>query len=314
MNVKENGYMRLKTAPLAAALVLSLFFTAAFFFVIAEVDAFLRGIFPDIFWQFEEREAFLNAIRPWGYASLCAVIVLIIAGFVSKRRKIALLGSISLFLPTFGYFALAMFFLAGIGIIRVLWYPIMSISPDVLDSCTIVYAPFLLLPGVTAIAMGLMIAGIFMFLMGVATWLYGKLTNREVLDFSAYMYSRHPQYLGYILWSYGVLIYTVFKPYVKGAMYPPPTLFWTISTLTVIAIALREEIDMDKRYGETYQAYRRRVPFLLPLPKFVNGFLRALHSKIIGKVYPENNREIVFLILLWLFISIVISLPFSLWT
>ncbi|KUO41883.1 MAG: hypothetical protein APU95_03965 [Hadesarchaea archaeon YNP_N21] len=69
---------------------------------------------------------------------------------------------------------------------------------------------------------------------------------------------------------------------------------------------------MGKRYGEAYQAYRRKVPFLLLLPKFVNEFLGALHTKIIGKVYPENNREIFFLMLLWFFISVVVSLPFSL--
>jgi hypothetical protein len=51
-----------------------------------------------------------------------------------------------------------------------------------------------------------MALGLIIFLLGVFTWLYGKFKGIRIIDFWIYRYSRHPQYFGFLLWSYGLTI------------------------------------------------------------------------------------------------------------
>ena len=64
-----------------------------------------------------------NHIRLIGFLCLAVVALLMIAGLVLERRGLSSLGAVAFFLPTFGYFAGYMFFLAGLGLVRVLWLP-----------------------------------------------------------------------------------------------------------------------------------------------------------------------------------------------
>jgi hypothetical protein len=65
-------------------------------------------------------EAFMRSshVRLIGYSCLAVVVVLILAGFVTERTALSSLGAIALFPPTFGYSAVYVFFLAGLGILR----------------------------------------------------------------------------------------------------------------------------------------------------------------------------------------------------
>ncbi|MEM2224398.1 MAG: isoprenylcysteine carboxylmethyltransferase family protein [Acidilobaceae archaeon] len=65
-----------------------------------------------------------------------------------------------------------------------------------------------------------------------------------MVDFWTYKYSRHPQYLGFILWSYSLLIFVSSKTYVRGAFTTPPALIWLISSMLIIGIALFEMLEM----------------------------------------------------------------------
>jgi len=55
-----------------------------------------------------------------------------IAGFMVRKSYLSTIGSVGLYLPTFGYFAFTMFFLAGVGVLRALWFPLLDLSPKVL--------------------------------------------------------------------------------------------------------------------------------------------------------------------------------------
>jgi protein-S-isoprenylcysteine O-methyltransferase Ste14 len=285
------------------------------------INEFLLKVFPDCFWDFEKVRETIDLVRPWGYAMLATVIGLIALGFVTKRELLSVFGSVTLYLPIFGYFAFQMFFLAGVGVLRALWFPLLDISPTTLKLGHIVYVPYFILSlplsivvhGDVSVAMALvsMSVGLFTFFIGVATWLYGKFIGKEIIDFWIYRYSRHPQYLGFLLWSYGLLLLATFAPYPKGGYVPRPTLPWLFSSLIVIGVALQEETQMVKMHGEKYVEYRRRVPFMVRLPRVLVAFITA-PMRLLSKNHPENAKEVICTVLTYLIILVLLSIPLTL--
>ena len=277
---------------------LSVLFSIALFYLTLEVphiiDGFLRNYFRDVFWDIEAREALLNGLRPLGYISIGLVAILILLGYIIDKGYLSLIGSWALYLPTFGYFAFAMFFLAGVGVLRTIWLPLIEYYPNVLEWGNLVLLPFIIINSVfygevsTTIALYIIFAGLLLFSVGVATWLYGRYWGDEIIQFWIYKYIRHPQYLGYILWSYGILILVYFMPHIKGALSIMPSYPWLISTLIIIGIALNEEIKLINVYGERYITYMLKTSFMLPLPSKVSTIIlwptRIRHGKIVDKI------------------------------
>jgi len=287
------------------------------------LNSVLRGYFPDIYWEPESIEALMNYARPIGYACLVVVIALILVGFMTDRIRLSSLGSFAFFLPAFGYFAASMFFLTGIGILRVMWLPFWDSSPTLLKLGDISYLPSwiimypLRLLGVEGIQLhntgnslaSLVVGvGLLIFCVSTFTWLYGKFENRKVFDFWIYKYSRHPQYLGFILWSYGVMLLTTLAPVPFGGYQPEPSLPWLISTLLVICVALAEEIKMVKQAEESYLAYRRSTPFMLPLPRFLSMIFTAPNRVLLKKDFPENGREVICTFVIYCTILMLLSI------
>ncbi len=299
----------LRGKEFAFALILSAVFTVALFYSTFEAPIFLDKVlhqyFPEVFYDVEAIERVLSILRPVGYTTLTITIVLILLGFMIKKGILASLGSLVLYIPTFGYFAYAMFFLTGLGVLRTLWLPLLELSPSTLKLGCIVYLPFSVVPHAPLIGLVITFIGLFVFLLGVTTWLYGRFKGYEIIDFWIYRYSRHPQYLGFILWSYGLLIFVSNKAYVRGAFTTPPALIWLISTILVIEIALTEELEMKKKYGEKYEEYCRKTPFMIPLPGILTRAIKT-PLKLIGG-YPRSIREIAFAITLYTTIFIAVS-------
>jgi len=310
-------------SKLVVAVILSILFTLAFFYLTFELprilDELLHNFFPDVFWQRELREQVIDAMRPYGYLTLTITLILIVVGFAVKKGYLSILCSITMYLPIFGYFAFAMFFLAGIGVLRVLWLALLEVSPTLLKLGYAVYLPFLFLKlvpdGYNWYSLVQLIAlittglGILIFSLGVTTWLYGKFKGYKIADFWIYKYSRHPQYLGFLLWSYGLLLFIGFQPYTKGAFSTPPTLIWLISSIIVIGVALYEELEMRNRFGEEYINYCKKTPFTLPLPKLLSDFIMA-PSKLLIKGPPRNRMDIA--IILTVYATILIALSYLL--
>ena len=124
-------------------------FTLALVFATEEIPRLLNralsNYVPEIhgLWGPSALEPFVNSMRTVGYVLLGVVVALIIVGFVSKKRGLSSLGSIFLFLPTFGYFAAPMFFLAGLGLLKVGWLPF-SHAEDIMRLGDIVYVPYMI--------------------------------------------------------------------------------------------------------------------------------------------------------------------------
>lgn len=266
-----------------------------------------------------------------GGVAFFAILLLIILGFFLDRRKVALSGSLLAYLPTFHYFSMTMYFLVGIGWLKLLWLPLLypfsyvpiPFSPMKLG--LIVYLPQLALTvilslvgefstdvviqctwGASFILIGV---GLFIFLLGTQAWLYGKSKQKQVIDFWIYRYSRHPQYLGYLLWSYGVM--SLCSYFIGGWGYynPGGGLVWILSALLIICIALREEIEMRDAYGEEYKAYRKQTAFFLPLPRVLRAVITAPVKLLLGKTFPESKREATYIFGLYFVIALLFSLP-----
>ncbi len=315
--------------------VLAFLFTVVLMFLIIEIPKIIHeellNIFPDIHPVIEPDEVnkFLNFVRPIGYLCLIIIFALIILGFVIKKTSLSSTSSFILFLPTFGQFVLGMFFLAGLGILQVLWLPLDTPSVNLLNLGYIINIPYLIIaylifllfplsghsefPYYYAFTYGIIWLGLFVFIIGIIAWFQGYYKKKDIVNFSVYKYSRHPQYLGFLIWSYGVhvLLLIIFRPVPMGYMGLEFSLPWLISALILIAIALNEEIDMKNRYNENYLDYQAKVPFMVPLPKKIKSILLFPMRKMFKKDLPENRKEILFIIMFYGGILILISLFFE---
>ncbi|MEM3465750.1 MAG: hypothetical protein QW566_04675 [Candidatus Jordarchaeales archaeon] len=310
-----------KTRAILFSIILSAVFSYALLYSTLELPIFLNGLMMEATphygaGEWKEAEQFVDSVRPLGYLCLGATLILIILGFTLGRYKLSLLGSASLILPTFSYFASAMFFLSGIGFLRIIWLPVIELSPgssiyekisaasSILELGDIAYLPYDALRTVLSPFDGrsldetlfktIVFAASTLFFASCATWFYARFQGKGFADMLVYKYSRHPQYLSFLAWSYGLLVYDkyVFTP-PRGGYFAPPPLFWVAATLILVGIALREEKDMLGKHGSEYAEYRSRTPFMLPLTKPVGRVLRTPVKLLFKKDYPEKTLEIV---------------------
>ncbi|MEJ2596401.1 MAG: isoprenylcysteine carboxylmethyltransferase family protein, partial [bacterium] len=209
-------------------LILAIIFSVALIFAFIElprwIDSLLQqsGSFPGFDQGAGEENAyrselFINALylRWIGYGSLILVLLFIVLGFVTRKSSWAWAGAFVLFLPVFGQFALSMFFLSGLGILRAGWLPLMETGFPVLNLGLVIYVPYWVLLWFFGlfnwyahdfIAWLFMSFGAFLFVWGVFTWLQNRFGKSKMSTNFLYRYSRHPQYLGWILWSYGFML------------------------------------------------------------------------------------------------------------
>ena len=144
------------------------------------------------------------------------------------------------------------------------------------------------------------------FWLGVLTWLYGKFKDCGVVDFWVYKYSRQPQYLGYLLWSYGLLLFVEFGSYVFGAFKTPPTIIWLVSAMIIVGVALHEEKKMEEKYGEKYERYWDRVPFMLPMPRTLSKLI-TLPSRLVNGRRPMSGRSIAAVLIVYTIVLVALS-------
>lgn len=318
---------------IALLIGLAIVFTIGLSFATLEIPRLLvevlRPIMPDPGYDPAAVEQLIQQyhLRAIGYACLGIILALIVAGFAARKKGLSSAGAVLMFLPTFGYFAGSMFFLAGIGILRVPWMPIWSASYDLLKLGDIVYLPYMIVTYPLFLLFGspisgadfrriigvlILAIGLFIFLLGTITWLYGKYQKKEVIDFWMYKYSRHPQYVGFIVWSYGVMVLAALTPVVRGGVNPGASLPWVVSSLVIIGIAMNEEITMVKKYGSAYLRYQERVPLMLPVGRFISSLLSAPCRIVFRTDMPQNRTQIAVVLLIYFLLLSLLSLPFVL--
>jgi protein-S-isoprenylcysteine O-methyltransferase Ste14 len=272
----------------------------------------------------DETEIFLRAhhVRWIGYGSLAVVAALIIGGLITEKRGLAAAGAVAFFLPVFGQFAFSMFFLAGLGLLRFLWMPLLDLSYDVMRLGDAIWLPYMVpvwLAGVAGfdirdpLIYALMGGGILIFLLGTVAWLEVRSRGAATAMTSVYRLSRHPQYLGWIIWSYGLALYLSlhsmhFQFKIRWGI--GNSLPWLIATLVIVGVALLEEIRMRREQGESYAAWARRTPFLLPLPRWLAAAIGAPMRLLLRRQRPETGRQVAMVVALYAALLVLASVPF----
>ncbi len=256
-------------------------------------------------------------LRWIGYGSLFLVAVFIILGYATRKTAWAWVGAFALFLPVFGQFALSMFFLAGLGILRVGWFPFWDISFKVLELGNAIYIPYWILMWIGRqfdwyahyfLSYLFMILGSLIFVWAVLLWLRARSTDNPVASNRLYRFSRHPQYLGWIIWSYGLMIFSSLENQMKKSWSVPASLPWLLATMVIIGICMLEEIRMKKLYGENYEKYRQKTPFLFPLPKWLKSAFLFPIRLIFRKDWPETRSQVAGTVVIYTICFMLLSL------
>jgi len=325
----------MKTSKKLMVAVLAIVFTIGLTYASVELPHQLSKILLktidtpgyDATYHADETEAFIGGhhLRWIGVAGLILTALLIVVGLIAERRGLAAVGALLFFLPVFGHFAASMFFLAGLAMLRVVWLPILEISHEVLSMGDVVYLPYatVVYPLVNLgldirdhLPWPVMGLGIGIFVISTIVWMTARIEGRGVAASWMYRISRHPQYLGWILWSYGLLLYVLRHSelyHFKISWGMPSSLPWLISTMVIIGVAMVEEIKMAEANGESYLSFRDRTPFLLPLPSWLSTFIAAPMRFVLRRPWPENGLQVAVVVALYTLILVTASLPFALW-
>jgi protein-S-isoprenylcysteine O-methyltransferase Ste14 len=257
-----------------------------------------------------------NHVQLIGYGCLALMILAGLVGLMARKSWLASLGSFGLILPVYAYFILHMSFLAGLGVVTVLWAPFWG---ELVRLGDIVYLPYMAVvypASLLGVDIRITIAALFadlglaIFILGVLAWFYARLQEKDTADFWLYRYTRHPQYLGWVLWSYGLMLRVgLRRDTAFQAANPGASLLWVISTLIIICVALSEEVQMQRRAGSAYENYRQATPFFIPLPGFLGRTISAPFRWVTGKAWPENGWDLVKTFVVYLVLVVLLSFP-----
>lgn len=103
------------------------------------------------------------------------------------------------------------------------------------------------------------LAGFIFFLAGLVSLLKGQ---GDVVATKLYSVVRHPQYLGFIIMTWGISIMCV--QHMGLIRHIPHS--WFLMALAYVLLACYEEWYLLKKHAKEYQEYRRKVPFIFPIP------------------------------------------------
>jgi protein-S-isoprenylcysteine O-methyltransferase Ste14 len=279
-----------------------------------EVDQLNREIYSGI-----DRFMATNKIRVIGYTFIVILLLLAAVGLFTDKKSLASLGSVGFILPIYAYFLLHMSFLAGLGILTALWSPFWG---NLIRLGDIVYLPYMILVypfsligiDIRRFLVGLFISlGLFLFITGVLAWFFAKYMKKPTADFWIYRFTRHPQYLGWIFWSYGIMLRVAQRhDTALNITNPGASLTWVISTLIIICVAISEEIHMQQLHIQEYNEYCRQVPFMLPIPSFISQIISAPLRFILRKSQPDTKWDLIWVFFIYIWLVILFSLPFVL--
>jgi protein-S-isoprenylcysteine O-methyltransferase Ste14 len=112
--------------------------------------------------------------------------------------------------------------------------------------------------------------GLSIYIAGLYQILTHTAKSRKLLKSGLYSIARHPQYLGLFLWSLGFAV--LGQRIINYIM-------WLTLCYSYLLLSEYEEKDLIKKYGDEYEEYRRKVPFIIPNP-FAHRFNRLKISTL----------------------------------
>lgn len=102
----------------------------------------------------------------------------------------------------------------------------------------------------------------FIILAGALLIVYGWVVihnaKKELVTSGVYSFVRHPQYLGFLLTTIGMLV--------QWATIPT-LVMWPVLAILYYRLAKREEREMQEKFGEQYLNYKKKVPMFFPHPR-----------------------------------------------
>lgn len=316
------GLNKSKLLPHFTFISLAILFTISLFYLTLEFHNLLNKVLIAVFPGTSFPITYSPVFNIIGSICLSIIMIIIILGFIVKKLILSKVGSLILFLPTFAHFFMVMFLLMGLQGLQIILLPLDSSEFNILALGSIIKLPYIIIDylasfssngdlTITYFCYGIILIGLIIFTFGVIAWLQGVIKRKKIVDFSIYRYSRHPQFFGYLLWSYGIYLLTLIpikEPIVRGSRFFEYTFMWFISALIIIGIALYEEIIMNHEFPEKYGEYRKKASFLIPLPKYIKSLFTFPMRVVFKKELPENKREILTLLVYYGVIIISISL------
>lgn len=117
-------------------------------------------------------------------------------------------------------------------------------------------------------------------------------SKKGLITTGLYSAVRHPQYLGIIVFTLGI---TIFSLAWRPADYISQ--IWLVQVMGYVLLALYEEQHLKKEYENEYREYRKKTAFILPIPS------------VFGASDHSEKREILLTMLeplLVLFVAILI--------
>lgn len=101
----------------------------------------------------------------------------------------------------------------------------------------------------------MMLLGAFLIIVG---WQKIHAAEGGLVTDGIYAFVRHPQYLGFLLITSGMLIQWITLP---------TALMWPILVVLYYRLAKEEEKEMEERFGKEYLEYKRKVSMFIPFRK-----------------------------------------------
>jgi len=112
----------------------------------------------------------------------------------------------------------------------------------------------------------MILTGILLVVLG---WREVHSAQQELVTTGLYAYVRHPQYLGFITLTLGMMVQWATLP---------TLLMWPLLVILYYQLAKQEEKEMEAKFGEKYRKYKSKVPMMLPLRKLNWSFRRLVIS------------------------------------
>ena len=190
----------------------------------------------------------------WGYVVLNVALFSLFILFIKFRRKSARLPAsvylaflVALFVEMYG-FALTWYIMIGFfgqSYAATLWVLLAGLTGE--NLFVSIFLGFLLPLSNIVVLMGM-----FLVIFG---WRKIHRAESQLVTTGIYGHVRHPQYLGFMLITLGMNVLWVTIS---------TLLLWPILVIVYYRLAKQEDKEMERRFGEEYQKYKRTVPMFIP--------------------------------------------------